>query len=66
MSVLRYGLGLTLGRLARLHDVQLVIGREISVRGPSAQPVQTDGDIVTYLPLHIAIDPTPVRLLYPA
>jgi diacylglycerol kinase (ATP) len=66
MSVLRYGLGLTLGRLARLHDVQLVTGRDVSVRGPSAQPVQADGDIVTHLPLHIAIDPTPVRLLYPA
>lgn len=66
LSVIRYGLGLVLGRLTRLHDVQLVSGRDVTVRGPAAQPVQADGDIVTHLPLNISIDPRPLRVLHPA
>jgi YegS/Rv2252/BmrU family lipid kinase len=66
LSVLRYGLGLVLGRLTRMHDVQLVSGRDVMVRGRAAQPVQADGDIVTHLPLAISIDPQPLRVLHPA
>jgi YegS/Rv2252/BmrU family lipid kinase len=66
LSVLRYGLALVLGRLTAWRDVQLVAGREVIVRGSSAHPVQADGDIVATLPLRIAMDPDPVRLVYPA
>lgn len=66
LSVVRYGIALALGRLAARRDVQLVAGREVIVRGSDGQPVQADGDIVATLPLRIALDPDPVRLVYPA
>jgi diacylglycerol kinase (ATP) len=66
LSVLRYGVNLMLGRLTKLSDVQLIAGRDVTVRGNSKQPVQADGDIVAHLPLTVTIDPTPVRLVHPA
>lgn len=66
LSVVRYGLALALGRLAAWKDVQLVAGREVIVRGGAGQPVQADGDIVATLPLRIALDPDPIRLVYPS
>lgn len=66
LSVLRYGLGLMLGRLTKLSDVQLIAGRALTVSGHTGQPVQADGDIVAHLPLTVTIDPTPVRLVHPA
>lgn len=66
LSVLRYGVALMLGRLGSGQDVQLVSGREVIVSGSSGPPVQADGDIVATLPLRIALDPDPVRLVYPA
>jgi YegS/Rv2252/BmrU family lipid kinase len=65
LSVLRYGLGLVLGRVGVWRDVQLVSGREVIVNGVSG-PVQGDGDIIGTLPLRIAMDPDTVRLVYPA
>ncbi len=66
LSVLRYGLGLMLGRLTQLSDVQLIAGRDVTVHGHAGQPVQADGDIVAHLPLSVTIDPMPVRLVHPA
>lgn len=66
LSVLRYGIALALGRLTAWRDVQLVSGREVIVRGADGQPVQADGDIIATLPLRIALDPDPIRLVYPA
>ena len=65
LSVLRYGVALVMGRLAKLHDVQLVAGREVRVNSPAGQPVQADGDIIATLPVHITIDPEAVRLVVP-
>ena len=65
LSVLRYGLGLVLGRLNKLHDVRIVTGRTVIAHGTKGQPVQADGDIVTHLPLTISVDPIPVRLVHP-
>jgi diacylglycerol kinase (ATP) len=62
----RYGVALMLGRISRLHDVKLVAGREVRVEGMVGKPVQADGDIVAHLPAHIAVDPEPVRLVFPA
>lgn len=64
-SVLRYGLALVFGRVTVWPDVQLVVGRDIVVSGREGQPVQADGDIVAHLPVHIVIDPSPLRLIYP-
>jgi len=64
-SVLRYGIGLMLGRLGHLHDVLLVPGREIVVKGVDQQPVQADGDIITTLPLTVTVDTAPLRVVYP-
>ena len=66
MSVLRYGVALVLGKLSTLRDVTLVVGREITVDGEAGQPVQADGDILARLPVHITIDPEPVRVVHPA
>ncbi|MBY0511021.1 MAG: diacylglycerol kinase family lipid kinase [Rhodospirillaceae bacterium] len=61
----RYGVALMLGRISRLHDVRLVAGREVRIEGVVGRPVQADGDIVAYLPAQIAVDPEPVRLVFP-
>jgi len=66
LSVIRYALALAFGKVTAWRDVQLVAGREVIVRGGAGQPVQADGDIVATLPLRIALDPHPVRLVYPA
>ncbi len=65
-SVIRYALALAFGKITAWQDVQLVAGREVIVRGSAGHPVQADGDIVATLPLRIALDPHPVRLVYPA
>ena len=65
LSVLRYGLGLILGRLTMWRDVQIVRGRDVVVRGAAGQPVQADGDIVARLPVHVTTDHAVVRVLYP-
>lgn len=65
-SVVRYGLGLMLGRMTAWRDVELVAGREVIVHGNAGSPVQADGDIVATFPLRISLDPAPVRLVYPA
>lgn len=61
----RYGVALMLGRISRLHDVRLVAGREVQLEGVVGRPVQADGDIVAHLPAQIAVDPEPVRLVFP-
>jgi len=65
-SVLRYSFALMLGRLDAWRDVQFVLGREVVVSGAVGLPVQADGDIIATLPLRIALDPDPIRLVYPA
>ncbi len=66
LSVLRYGLGLMLGRVTAWRDVELIAGREVIVQGAAGSPVQADGDIIATLPLRIVLDPEPIRLVYPA
>jgi YegS/Rv2252/BmrU family lipid kinase len=63
-SVLRYGVGLVLGKLGSFNDVEILPAREIVVEGVG-QPVQADGDIVTTLPVTISVDPEPVKLVHP-
>ncbi|MCA0202109.1 MAG: diacylglycerol kinase family lipid kinase [Proteobacteria bacterium] len=64
LSVIRYAIALALGKITAWQDVQLIAAREVIVGG-TGQPVQADGDIIATLPLRIALDPHPVRLVYP-
>lgn len=61
----RYGTALILGRISKLHDVKLVIGREVVILGQIGRPVQADGDIVATLPTEIGVVPDPIRLVFP-
>jgi len=65
-SVIGYAIALASGRLSTHADVQLVACREVIVNGVKGRPVQADGDIVATLPLRIALDPDPVRMVFPA
>ena len=65
-SVLRYGLGLMAGKVGAWPDVHILAGRDVTITGEKGQPVQADGDILTSLPLNLAVDPEPVKLIYPA
>jgi YegS/Rv2252/BmrU family lipid kinase len=65
-SVMRYGLALLIGKVAAWPDVDVKTGRKVVITGTPGQAVQADGDIIAVLPVHIEIDPEPVRLVYPA
>ena len=65
LSVLRYGLALALGALARMPDVTLVRGTRVRIDGPAGAPVQADGDIVARLPAEIEVAPRVLYLLMP-
>ncbi len=65
LSVLRYSIGLLVGRLTMWRDVQIVTAQDITVRGAVGQPIQIDGDATTTLPVHITMDPQPVLLIHP-
>ncbi|MBL8643629.1 MAG: diacylglycerol kinase, partial [Rhodospirillaceae bacterium] len=62
-NVLRYGWGLVAGRLKHFPDVQLITGKDIVINVPAGQPVQADGDIVATVPVHISVDPEPLRVV---
>lgn len=64
-SVLRYGIGLLLGRVTMWRDVQVITAQDVTVRGLTGQAIQIDGDATTTLPVHITMDPLPVRLIHP-
>jgi diacylglycerol kinase (ATP) len=65
-DIARYGAALVLGRISKLHDVRVIEARDIVVRGTDGRAVQADGDIVARLPVHITVDPEPVKLVFPA
>lgn len=62
----RYGIALGLGRLPRVSGYRIVRGREVTIDGPPDDPVQGDGDIIATLPVRIALEPRPLRLVMPA
>jgi diacylglycerol kinase family enzyme len=65
LAVAKYGLALVAGRLPGLRDVEVVAARAVTITGLAGQPVQADGDIVAELPVEIAVDSAPVRLVWP-
>jgi len=62
---LRYGFALALGRLHKLSDVEIVVGRDIHISGPDNFPVEADGDDVACLPVHIKMGSETLSLRVP-
>lgn len=72
LAVLRFGLALLLGRVARCRDVLLLPAADArisratgTVSAALAEPVQGDGDIIACLPLSLGVRPAAVELLAP-
>lgn len=64
--VLRYALGLALGRLCRMSTIRILRGQRIELSGPADAPIQADGEVVARLPATIHLQQQPMRLLCPA
>ena len=64
-GVLRSALALATGQFANQPDVQIISGQIIRVDGPSAAPVQADGETVAYLPVEINCAAGSLGLLMP-
>ena len=62
-NLLRYALALGLDRIARLPDVRILPATSVTVRGPTGEAVQADGDLVTALPLTISLAERPLALV---
>lgn len=62
---IRYALGLYRGALASFPDLRIIPAEELTIEGPSSEPVQVDGDIVARLPVRISAVPAALRLVMP-
>ncbi|MEX0583296.1 MAG: diacylglycerol kinase family protein [Sneathiella sp.] len=63
-AAFRYGAALLLNRLSQLSDVEILeTNEEVLVTSSRVFPCQLDGDICLKTPLHIALNPTPLRIL---
>ncbi|MEO5337260.1 MAG: diacylglycerol kinase family lipid kinase [Magnetospirillum sp. WYHS-4] len=65
LNFLRYLTAFGLGAVHRLSDVRVVRGRRLRIEGPTGEPVQGDGDLLTTLPLTIEVRDEPLALIYP-
>lgn len=61
----RYMTAIAAGRLSKLRDCRIMVGRDIEIEGRADEPVQADGDAVGRLPVRIRIDSNPLRVLMP-
>ncbi len=62
---LRYGVALGLDRLPNAKGVTTITGQRLDIGGPAGQPIQADGDIVSYTPTRVELAERPIKLLYP-
>ena len=65
LAVLRYSLGLMLGRLERTRGVERRAVTRIVIEAPAGRPLQADGDCVGTTPVEIALSDRRLRLLVP-
>lgn len=65
LALLRYGLALATGRLWRLPDVRVIAGSTVAIDGPRGSPVQADGDLVSVLPVRLAVSDRVIELVVP-
>ena len=64
-ALLRYGIGLLLGRLAQCRDVRIVPATTVSIAEPKGVPVQLDGEAAGTTPLEITLDRDGMMLAMP-
>ncbi len=64
-TLLRYGMGLLLGRLRQCPDVRIVPAAMVSVAAPDAVPVQIDGEYAGTTPVEITLDREGMLLAMP-
>jgi len=64
-AAMRYGLAMVMKRMHNLHDVDIEMTASVEIRGPGAEPVQIDGDVLTSLPLLVSLEKREVKLLIP-
>jgi diacylglycerol kinase (ATP) len=65
VNAMLYAAALGARRLTESDRYQIVIGQEGTITGPAGLPVQVDGDVVTSLPLHVAVASAPLAVLRP-
>ncbi len=65
VATLQYLVSLIRGSLPNRTDYEITSASALRIHGPKGAPVQADGDIVTYLPAEISIQPNAVELLFP-
>ena len=64
--LLRYLVWTALGRINRLPDFRVVPAKHIVVDGPTGDPAQADGEILTRLPLDVTVAERTLHVLLPA
>ena len=65
-NVLRYSIGLALGRLSKMSSIRILRGRHIAIDGPMGSPVQADGELVAELPVTIDVYQRRLTMIYPS
>ena len=65
-AALRYTAWMMMGRLHKLPDFEVVRAQSVTVEGAADEPVQSDGDVSTHLPLKAGISGDRLDMLVPA
>ncbi|MGE0736089.1 MAG: diacylglycerol kinase family protein [Alphaproteobacteria bacterium] len=64
-AMLGYGIALFAGRLPDRSDVKIIAAAQVTLRGPSSEPLQADGEIAGRLPVTVECVPAALRVLMP-
>lgn len=64
-DVIRYMWGLAAGRLPRFRDFGVTPADRLIVEGPEGEAVQADGDVIARLPVEIALEERPFKVVGP-
>jgi len=65
-DVIRYMWGLAAGRLSHFRDFGVTPADRLTVEGPEGEAVQADGDVIARLPVEIALEERPFRVIGPS
>jgi YegS/Rv2252/BmrU family lipid kinase len=65
-AAVTYALALGTGGLAHRADYRILPATSVRIEGPADDPVQGDGEVLTKLPVEIALASQPLRLWMPA
>jgi len=64
-DVIRYMWGLAAGRLSHFGDFGVTPTDRLTVEGPEGEAVQADGDVIARLPVEIALEERPFKVIGP-